>query len=120
MCPSTQRGDGAPRRARPECVLWEPGSPGAQGGARASSPAQPPRPRAVPRPGCGQTTGAAPFSPKDQEEKKPQHRAFEKRCGLSQTQLPLRASERKRSPEKGLWGSQKLFLETVRGEQEVR
>lgn len=102
MCLPTQRGDGAPRRARPECVLWEPGSPGAQGGATASSLAQPSRPRAVHSPGCGQTTGAAPFSPKDQEERKPQHGAFEKRCRSSQTQLPLRASEGRWCPENGL------------------
>ena len=63
--------DGAPRRAGPECAFQGPGTPGAQGGARRSSPAQPSRPRADGSPGCGQTTGAAPSSPKDQEEKKP-------------------------------------------------
>ena len=118
MCLPIQRGDRAPCRARPECVLWEQGSPGAQGGARASSPAQPSSPRAVRSLGCGQTAGAAPFSRKDQEEKKPQHGAFEKRCRSSQTQLPLRASEGRRCPENGLWGSQKLVLETIRGAQE--
>lgn len=77
-------GRGSPDDPQPEepphpCVcppIGGMGLPAEQGqsvfqGLGLSSPAQPSRPRADGSPGCGQTSGATPFSPKDQEEKKP-------------------------------------------------